>query len=187
LDLFLERGYKGTSMEAVARAAGVTKPVVYDCFTSKAELFGALLDREEQRMLAQFSTVLALGARSGDVRETLVAGFTSMLHAVKDTPRAYRIALLGEGEVDAVIDARVRHGRNQQIVAIAEVARIWLKGHVREDRLDAVAHFVGQTLIGIGEAGVRTMLAAPDDWSPELLGSALGELAASGYPSLAQM
>ena len=30
LKLFLERGYEGTSMEAIARAAGVTKPVVYD-------------------------------------------------------------------------------------------------------------------------------------------------------------
>jgi AcrR family transcriptional regulator len=187
LELFLERGYKGTSMEAVARAAGVTKPVVYACFTSKAELFGALLDREEQRMLAQFSAALALGARSGDVRTTLIAGFTSMLRAVKDTPRAYRIALLGEGDADAVIDARVRHGRNQQIAAIAAVARTWLQGHVRADRLDAVAQFVGQTLIGIGEAGVRTMLAAPDEWTPELLGSALGELAAGGYSSLSQM
>jgi AcrR family transcriptional regulator len=187
LELFLEHGYKGTSMEAVARAAGVTKPVVYACFTSKADLFGALLDQEEQRMLAQFSTALALGARSGDLRETLVVGFTSMLRAVKNTPRGYRIALLGEGDVDAVIDARVRRGRNQQIAAIAEVARTWLHGHVPEDRLDAVARFVGQTLVGIGEAGIRTMLAAPDEWSPELLGSALGELAVSGYSSLLKM
>src|SRR5271167_325410 len=52
--LFLERGYKGTSMDAIADAAGVTKPVIYACFASKAELFGALLDREEQRMFAQF-------------------------------------------------------------------------------------------------------------------------------------
>jgi AcrR family transcriptional regulator len=187
LELFLERGYKATSMEEVARAAGVSKPVIYACFPSKAELFGALLDREEQRMLAQFSTALALGARSEDMRETLIAGFTSMLHAVKDTPRAYRIALLGESDADAVIDARVRHGRNQQIAATAEVARSWLRGRVSADRLDAVAQFVGQTLIGIGEAGVRTMLAAPDEWTPELLGRALGELAAGGYGSFAQM
>jgi AcrR family transcriptional regulator len=187
LELFLERGYKGTSMEAVARAAGVTKPVVYDCFASKAELFGALLDREEQRMLAQFGAALALGARSGDLRATLVAGFTSMLRAVTETPRAYRIALLGEGDADAVIDARVRRGRDQQIAAIAEVARTWLGGRVAADRLDALAQFAGQTLVGIGEAGVRTMLSAPDQWSPESLGRALGELAMSGYSSLTRM
>ncbi len=187
LELFLERGYKGTSMDAVARAAGVTKPVVYDCFESKAELFGALLDREEQRMLAQFNAALASSAQSGDVRTMLIAGFTSMLRAVMDTPRAYRIALLGEGDADALVDARVRYGRDQQIAATAEAARSWLRGRIPEDRLDAVAQFVGQTLIGIGEAGVRTMLAAPDAWSPELLGSALGELAATGYASLLQM
>ncbi len=187
LELFLERGYKGTSMDEVARAAGVTKPVVYDCFESKAELFGALLDREEQRMLAQFSAALLLGAQSEDLRTTLIAGFTSMLRAVMETPRAYRIALLGEGNADAIIDARVRRGRDQQIAAIAEVARSWLQGRVAADRLDAASQFVGHTLIGIGEAGVRTMLAAPDQWSPETLGSALGGLAANGYSSLAQM
>jgi AcrR family transcriptional regulator len=187
LELFLEHGYKGTSMEAVARAAGVTKPVVYDCFASKAELFGALLDREEQRMLAQFSAALALGARSGDLRATLVAGFTSMLRAVTETPRAYRIALLGSGDADAVIDARVRRGRARQVAAIAELARTWLGGRVAANRLDAVAQFAGHTLVGIGEAGVRTMLAAPDQWSPESLGSALGELAMGGYSSLSQM
>ena len=138
-------------------------------------------------MLGQFGTALALGAQSGDMREMLIAGFTSMLYAVKDTPRAYRIALLGEGDADAVIDARVRRGRNQQISAIAEVARGWLQGHVRANQLDTVAQFVGHTLIGIGEAGVRTMLAAPEEWTPETLGRALGELAASGYSSLSQM
>src|SRR4051794_29826353 len=51
LELFLERGYEGTSMEAVAGAAGVTKPVVYACFAGKDELFRALLRREEERIL----------------------------------------------------------------------------------------------------------------------------------------
>jgi AcrR family transcriptional regulator len=184
LELFVERGYKGTSMDAVASAAGVTKPVVYDCFASKAELFGALLDREEHRMLAQFSEALALGASSGDLRTTLVAGFTSMLRAVMDTPQSYRIALLGDGDAAAVIEARVQRGRDRQISAITEVARMWLREQVPADRLDAAAQFAGQTLVGIGEAGVRTMLAAPCQWSPETLGRTLGELAAGGYSSL---
>jgi AcrR family transcriptional regulator len=185
LALFRERGYRGTSMDAVASAAGVTKPVVYNCFSSKAELFAALLDREEQRMFAQFSDAIASGARSGDLRTTLIAGFTSMLRAVVDAPESYRIALLDNGDAAAVIEARVQHGRDRQISAIAEVARVWLRERVPAERLDAAAQFAGQTLVGIGEAGVRTMLAAPDQWSPETLGRALGELAASGYPSIA--
>ena len=184
LELFIERGYKGTSMEAVATAAGVTKPVVYDCFASKADLFGALLDREEQRMLGQFAMALTSGAQPGDMRSTLIAGFTSMLRAVVEAPRSYRIALLGDGDSAAVIEARVRHGRDRQILALAEVARTWLGGRVPEERLDSLARFAGQTLVGLGEAGVRTILAAPDQWTPDTLGLALGELAASGYSSL---
>src|SRR5438034_7999818 len=57
-ELFLEHGYDGTSMDAVARAAGVTKPVVYDCFASKEELFTALLQREEARVLEQIAAAL---------------------------------------------------------------------------------------------------------------------------------
>jgi AcrR family transcriptional regulator len=183
-ELFLEHGYRGTSMDAVARAAGVSKPVIYDCFASKAELFGALLDREEQRMFAQFGAALASSSRSEDMRTMLTAGFVSMLRAVKDTPEIYRIALLGSGDVEAMIEARVRHGRNRQVAAISELARSWLAGRLPAERLDAVARFVGETLVAIGEAGVRTLLAAPKDWTPEALGALLAGLASGGFSTL---
>jgi AcrR family transcriptional regulator len=180
-ELFVQRGYKATSMDEIARAAGVTKPVVYACFPSKAELFGELLDREERRMLMQFGVALAAATRLDDVETTLTTGFTSMLRAVTDTPEAYRIALLGGGGADAMIDMRVRRGREQQVVAMAAAARHWLDGRVPAERVDAAAQFVGQTLLGIGEAGVRMLLAAPDQWTPETLGRALGRLATLGY------
>ena len=58
-DLFIENGFEGTSMDAIAAAAGVSKPVVYDCFTSKDELFTAMLDREEERILVETGEALA--------------------------------------------------------------------------------------------------------------------------------
>jgi AcrR family transcriptional regulator len=184
-ELFVQNGYKATSMEQIARAAGVTKPVVYACFSSKSELFGELLDREERRMLTQFGAALAAAGRLGDTEATLTAGFTSMLRAVTDTPAAYRIALLGGGGTDAVIGTRVHHGREQEVAALAAAARYWLEGRVPPHRIDAAAQFVGQTLLGIGEAGVRMLLTAPEQWTPETLGRALGRLAASGYAALA--
>lgn len=187
LELFLQRGYRGTSMEAVAVAAGVSKPVVYACFESKAELFAALLDREEQRMFAQFGAALASGTQSSDVGAMLTSGFTSMLRAVMDTPRAYRIALFGEGDADAIVEARVRRGRDRQVAATADAARAWLDGRVPAERLDSVARFVAQTLIAIGEAGVRTILDAPEDWTPELLGATLAQLAVGGYSSFLEI
>lgn len=43
--LFAERGYRGASIEEIARASGVTPPVVYEHFASKRELYRDLLER----------------------------------------------------------------------------------------------------------------------------------------------
>ena len=43
--LFGERGYDGTRLDAVAAAAGVTKPVLYRHFADKRALYVALLER----------------------------------------------------------------------------------------------------------------------------------------------
>jgi AcrR family transcriptional regulator len=43
--LFSEHGYRGASIEAIARASGVTPPVVYEHFESKRELYRELLER----------------------------------------------------------------------------------------------------------------------------------------------
>ena len=42
--LFLERGYEGTSMDAVAAAAPVSKRTLYQHFPGKADLFAAVID-----------------------------------------------------------------------------------------------------------------------------------------------
>jgi AcrR family transcriptional regulator len=185
-ELFLERGYKGTSMDAIARAAGVTKPVIYACFAGKAELFGALLDREEQRMFAQFGAAFATGAEPGDLESMLVAGFTAMLQAVSDTPETYRVALLGGGDADTLIDARLRRGREHLVAQLAELARLWLDGRIPAPHLDGNAQFAAQTLAGVGEAGLLTMLTSPDRWTPEALGRALGRFTAAGFAALEQ-
>ena len=48
--LFAERGFTRTSMEELARRAGVTKPVIYELFDSKDGLFRACVDRAIERM-----------------------------------------------------------------------------------------------------------------------------------------
>ena len=42
--LFAERGYRGASVEEIARGSGVTPPVVYEHFESKRELYRELLE-----------------------------------------------------------------------------------------------------------------------------------------------
>lgn len=54
LDLFAEKGYRGTSVRDIARAAGVNEGLLYHYFNSKADLFRAVL--------AQYAPFQALGA-----------------------------------------------------------------------------------------------------------------------------
>jgi AcrR family transcriptional regulator len=181
-DLFIERGYEGASMEAIARAAGVTKPVVYACYPSKEDLFKALLHREEERVLGEIAAVLP-GA-GDDAEGALVEGLTAFLRAVAESPQAYRIIFLGEGGVNASVARRVRRGRERQVEAVAATARSWLAGRRIETDLDATARLVGQVTVSLAEAGARAILRDPEQWTPESLGSALGRLAAQGQSRL---
>ena len=67
LPLFAERGYESTSVGDLATAAGVTKPVLYEHFSSKQELYVALVARETERLagavLAGFDAEAPLEAR----------------------------------------------------------------------------------------------------------------------------
>jgi TetR/AcrR family transcriptional regulator, mexJK operon transcriptional repressor len=55
--LFLDRGLKATTMEAVARRAGVSKITVYARFASKLDLFRAIIDGLAGRILAELEEV----------------------------------------------------------------------------------------------------------------------------------
>jgi TetR/AcrR family transcriptional regulator, mexJK operon transcriptional repressor len=52
---FLAHGFGAVSMEAIAREAQVSKATVYAHFSSKEELFGAVIGRECERRFAGFS------------------------------------------------------------------------------------------------------------------------------------
>src|SRR3954463_9405897 len=59
--LFAERGFAKTSMDELARRAGVTKPVIYELFGSKEGLFEACLEGLAMR-LAESIAEAARGA-----------------------------------------------------------------------------------------------------------------------------
>jgi AcrR family transcriptional regulator len=183
-ELFLEHGYDGTSMEAVARAAGVTKPVVYDCFASKEELFTALLRREETRVLGQIAAALPRGADSDDAELLLGDALTAFLRAVADSPQAYRVIFLGEGGANAAVARRIRSGRRDQVQAIAMLVGEWLSRHRPGVDPVTAAPLVAHALVGVAEGAARALLTEDDAWSPQSLGRALGALAAGGLPAL---
>ncbi|MBV9290638.1 MAG: TetR/AcrR family transcriptional regulator, partial [Hyphomicrobiales bacterium] len=64
---FLSAGFDGASMNDIARAAGVSKGTLYAYFTSKDELFEAIIRAEK----AQTAERLCVFRREGDAREML--------------------------------------------------------------------------------------------------------------------
>lgn len=76
-ELFAERGFQGTSMDELARRAGVSKPVIYGLVASKEELYRRLFEQAADELAA--SVAEAATAHRGDLeaqlRETAIAFF----------------------------------------------------------------------------------------------------------------
>jgi AcrR family transcriptional regulator len=186
LALFLEHGYDGTSMQAVADRAGVTKPVVYSAFESKDRLFRSLLAREEERILTEIGAAFE-DTDLSDPERAMTDGFTGFLRAVDASPDFYRLIFLQEGGGNAAVAGRFQRGRQRQVEALTALARSWLtmgEGKAKEAEADRLAHLLGESLVALGEAGARTLLGDPKAWTPESLGETLGRLAAQGQEAL---
>lgn len=96
--LFVEHGYAQTSMDQIAEAAAVSKPVLYQHFPGKHELFLHLLDVEVESLVRQISEVLSADRQDFDptdrankrrTRETVTAVYTY----VSDPSRRHRLLL----------------------------------------------------------------------------------------------
>jgi AcrR family transcriptional regulator len=187
LDLFLEHGYDGTSMQAVADRAGVTKPVVYACFAGKDELFRALLAREEDRILAELQSAFD-GADLSDPETTLIEGYTGFLRAVAQSPEVYRLIFLGEGGGNRAVANRIQRGREALVGRLTVLAAGWLAAEGRGKRSSAeserTARLLGNSIAGLAEAGARVLLSGDDDWTPETLGRELGRIGAAAQAAV---
>ena len=71
--VFIERGYAGASLEAIAEEAGFSKGVVYSQFGSKPDLFFALLERRIDDRAAQNERIVAKSAGADALRELIHA------------------------------------------------------------------------------------------------------------------
>ena len=94
--LFFDHGYSGTSIEAVARAAGVSKVTVYSRFTDKQTLFSECIINECRGM--EDSLNLDLIA-PGDLRAQLIR-FGEVMNAFLNRPELVRFENMLGGEMD---------------------------------------------------------------------------------------
>jgi len=88
MDVFAERGYHGASIEEIARRSGVTPPVIYDHFESKAALHGRLLERTRDELLAMWRANLGGG---GTLEQQVAHAFDAWARYVEAHPYAPRM------------------------------------------------------------------------------------------------
>jgi AcrR family transcriptional regulator len=177
-EVFLERGYEGASMEAIARRVGVSKPVVYSSFPSKEALFGELLRREEQRILEAITGSLPAKLDT-DLHPVIVDALGAFLEAVREAPAAFQVVFLGAGGTDAAINRRVQRGRQAQTDAIAALVEAWLVEQ-RVPDAERQGRLLGFLLAGLAEAAARALLAEPERWTPHELAEQVARLVLQG-------
>ncbi|MFV0307407.1 MAG: TetR/AcrR family transcriptional regulator [Desertimonas sp.] len=173
LEVFARAGYHGASMNDVAEAAGVTKPVLYQHFESKRELYQALLDEVGARLLHAIN-----GAANGttDGRQQTERGFQAYFRWVAEDRDAFRLLYGGGSRRDEEFNNAVRRVTAAASQAIAPLIAADI-GH--EHRL-TVAH----AIVGMAEGASRRLVERNETFDPDVIAGQLAELLWAGLRGL---
>jgi len=87
--LFAEQGVDATSVEEIAAAAAVSKPIIYEHFGSKEGLYAVVVDREVQRLEGAIKGALA--THSDGYRDIIERGALALLDYIDECPEGFRI------------------------------------------------------------------------------------------------
>jgi len=172
--VFAERGFHPTSMNDIADAAGVTKPVLYQHFRSKRQLYLVLLDHVGGQLLHAIdeATSTAPGPR-----EQVEAGFRAYFRFVADNEDSFRVLFGGGTRRDEEFNEKVRQVEEAIAEAIAEL--IDVEGFDKESR-----RLLAHGLVGLAEGTSRHWLAGGLTGDPDAHAVLLGDLAWAGLRGL---
>lgn len=165
-DVFAVRGFHATSMDDVAEAAGVTKPVLYQHFPSKRALYRELLEDVDRRLLDAVRAA-TVNAESG--RERVQEGFAAYFHFVTGNRAAFRL-LFGASVRNDTEFAAIAEGAIEQIATL--ITGLIEIGPDHEHRR-VLAHAV----VGMAEATSRRLAVSGGELDPDRLARWLAEMA----------
>ncbi|HET6795124.1 MAG TPA: TetR/AcrR family transcriptional regulator [Acidimicrobiales bacterium] len=170
LRVFGDKGFEGTAMTELAESAGVTKPVLYQHFRSKRDLYLQLLGSVGASLV---EAVTRAGAGASGPRQQVEAGFAAYFGFLDENRSAFRLLLGAVSGRDPQLSATA--GRIEEDMAEAVAALI--VGDLHDDQRVALAH----ALVGMAEAVSRRWLDGPEDWAtPAVLARWVSDLAWSG-------
>jgi AcrR family transcriptional regulator len=167
-ELFAERGFAKTSMDELARRAGVTKPVIYELFGSKEGLFRACLEGLALRLAESIAEAARAAEPAGEsaAEARLRAGGLAFLRFAAENRVAYE--LLYEGRFSEA----AANVRRRQAALILELMREIASDDVDPRELEVAANAVNSAYEGVAhwmwdhpEMEVEELA----DWTVELL------------------
>ncbi len=165
LSVIVEQGYSGVSIEAIARTAGVTRPVVYAHFPDLGRLLRSLVQREERYSLEQLEHMLPADRAESDPVEVLAAGVKRFLQAVGERPATWRIILLPLDGTPAIVREHVHRNRAMILGRIEQLVRESVRRGELPAELDI--ELAGRAVRDLSEEAGRMVLTDRARYSPE--------------------
>jgi AcrR family transcriptional regulator len=175
-EVFVAQGYHAAAMDEIAERAGVSKPVLYQHFPGKLELYLALLDENAEALV---KTVRDALESTADNKLRVQASMRAFYDFVAGEGEAYRLVFESDLRNVAPVRARVERANQQCAEMIARV--------IAEDT-DAPsdeAHLLGMGLVGMAEVSARYWLSQHRDLSKDTAEKIIARLAwrgISGFP-----
>jgi AcrR family transcriptional regulator len=178
LRVLVRDGYDGVSVDAIAREAGVTRPVVYGAYDGLGPLLEALLDRQQARALEQLARALPRDLDAADPDAFVLDSVRALIETVTADPLTWRPILVAPHGTPEVVRARIDADRERirEQVASLLTAGLALRGRPAGD-VEIASH----ALVAVLEHFGRILLEDPDRFETErLVGLARMVLAALG-------
>jgi AcrR family transcriptional regulator len=178
-EVFVENGYHAAAMDEIADRAGVSKPVLYQHFPGKLELYLALLDLHVDDMVNRCREALA-STQENKLR--VQATFSAFFDFVSTQGEAFRLVFESDLRNVAPVRQRVERSLQECAEMVSEL--------IQEDTgcTSDEAHLLGVGLVGMAEVSARywvtTHGSIPKDAAEQLM-ARLAWRGISGFPRTA--
>jgi AcrR family transcriptional regulator len=158
-------GFHAVSIEAVAREAGITRPIVYSHFHDLPGLLEALVEREGDRALAQLAVFTPADVGEGDAREVLLAAMAAYVETAESDPVTWKLVLMPPEGAPELLRQRIAEGRAAIVAQLAKAVQPLLApgGGVADPELTALM------LSTLADQVVRLRLTQPERYGQERL------------------
>ena len=150
-EVFVAQGYHAAAMDEIAERAGVSKPVLYQHFPGKLELYLALLDESVDELVRIVREALV---STTDNRQRVPATFTAFFDFVGGTGEAFRLVF----ESDLSNEPAVRERLDRAVRECADMVSLSI---IEDTGLpDAEAQLLGIALVGMAQVTSRYWLSS---------------------------